>query len=80
MTNYGSMALNEAVVVPTAPTTKEKKCSSCGKPFTCHQQEGCWCASVRLTSAALDSLRSRFADCLCEVCLRKEAVADFTAS
>ncbi len=45
---------------------------ACGKPFTCHQQEGCWCADVRLTSAALDALRARFADCLYEACLRKE--------
>lgn len=65
----------EAVSVPAAPATT-KKCPCCGKPFTCHQQEGCWCANVRLTSAALDASRARFADCLCEACLRNEALKE----
>ncbi len=60
------------VKFPTALATKEKKCPCCGKVFTCHEQEGCWCANVRLTSATLDALRARFADCLCEACLTEE--------
>ncbi len=67
---------HEGVSVPTAPATIEKTCPCCERPFTCHQQEGCWCANVRLTSAALNGLRARFADCLCEACLRREALKE----
>jgi hypothetical protein len=58
-----------------APTNVEKKCSRCGEPFSCKQQAGCWCASLRLQSAMLAELRARYLDCLCEACLRKLAAA-----
>jgi Protein of unknown function (DUF5818) len=35
---------------------------------------------VRLTSAALDALRPRFADCLCEACLKNEALKERSGS
>jgi hypothetical protein len=70
--NFQDAERHETVSIPTAPATTEKKCPCCGKPFTCHQQQGCWCANMRLTSATLDALRARFADCLCEACIRKE--------
>lgn len=73
-------AARKAVSVPTAPATTEKKCACCGKSFTCHEQEECWCANVRLTSAALDALRARFADCLCEACLKNEALKERSGS
>jgi hypothetical protein len=55
------------------PTNVEKKCSRCGEAFLCKQEAGCWCASVRVDPAMLAELRARFADCLCEGCLRKLA-------
>jgi cysteine-rich CWC protein len=64
---------HEGVSLPTAPATTEKKCPRCGTLFTCYQQEECWCANVRLSSPALDALRARFADCVCEACLKNEA-------
>ena len=71
---------HETASAPTAPATTEKKCACCGKSFTCHEQEGCWCANVRLTSAALDALRARFADCLCEACLKNEVLKERSGS
>jgi hypothetical protein len=71
---YVESPREESVSVPTVPAATEKKCPCCGKIFTCHRQAGCWCADVRLTPAALDALRARFADCVCEACLLKEAV------
>jgi hypothetical protein len=59
--------------VGTVPATT-KECPSCGNDFNCSQKEGCWCANVRLAPATLDVLRVRFADCLCEACLMKEAL------
>jgi hypothetical protein len=50
---------HETISAPTAPATTEKKCPCCGRPFTCYQQEGCWCANVRLAAVALDVLRVR---------------------
>jgi len=57
------------------PTNVEKKCPHCGESFTCKQEAGCWCATLRLESATLAQLRARYADCLCEACLRKLAAA-----
>lgn len=51
----------------------EKKCSRCGAAFSCRQEAGCWCASVRVGAALLAELRARYADCLCEVCLKELA-------
>jgi hypothetical protein len=51
----------------------EKRCSRCGVAFHCKQEARCWCANVRLESAMLAELRARYADCLCEVCLRELA-------
>ena len=54
-------------------TEVEKKCSRCGVAFRCRQEAGCWCANVGVESAMLAEIRARFADCLCEGCLRKLA-------
>jgi hypothetical protein len=54
-------------------TDVEKKCSRCGEAFSCKQGAGCWCAGVRVEPTMLTELRARFADCLCEGCLRKLA-------
>ena len=56
------------------PTNVQKNCSRCGESFSCMQENGCWCASLRLESAILAELRARYTDCLCEDCLRKLAV------
>jgi len=51
-----------------APT--QKKCGACGELFTCGAPESnCWCEEVSLSAAALESLRARYADCLCPRCL-----------
>ena len=55
------------------PAEVEKKCSRCGQGFQCKQEAGCWCASVKIDRAILVQLRTRFADCLCEACLRQLA-------
>ena len=49
--------------------TVEKKCPRCGARFTCHQEAGCWCAAVVVHPETLQSLRMRYADCLCGNCL-----------
>jgi Cysteine-rich CWC len=54
-------------------TDVEKKCSRCGGRFSCKQEAGCWCATVRIEPAKLAELRARYADCLCEACLRELA-------
>ena len=58
----------------TTSSHVEKKCSRCGNAFLCKQAPGCWCANVRLERAMLPEIGARFADCLCEACLRKLAV------
>jgi hypothetical protein len=60
--------------VEPMPIHVEKKCPRCGESFQCKQGAGCWCASMRVESAMLGELRARYADCLCEACLRKLAV------
>ena len=54
-------------------TDVEKKCARCGAVFSCRQEAGCWCAGVRVEPAMLAELRARYADCLCETCLRELA-------
>jgi hypothetical protein len=56
-------------------TSVEKKCSRCGAVFSCRQEAGCWCAGVRVEAAILAELRARYADCLCETCLRELTTA-----
>ena len=51
----------------------EKKCPRCGAVSSCRQEAGCWCASVRVEPAMLAELRARYADCVCEACLRELA-------
>jgi hypothetical protein len=53
----------------------EKKCPRCGERFSCKQESGCWCATVRVEPAMLAELRARYSDCLCEVCLRELGTA-----
>jgi len=60
-------------VAEPVSTDVEKKCSRCGERFSCKQEAGCWCANVRVEPAILAELRARYADCLCEACLRKLA-------
>ena len=56
-----------------ARTEVEKKCSRCGAAFSCRQEAGCWCANVRVEAALLAELRARYANCLCQACLRELA-------
>lgn len=49
-----------------------KKCAQCGAEFECRHDSilECHCASVKLNDAARDYLKVKFADCLCNKCLR----------
>jgi len=69
----GARIGSEGEMTETAPGDVEKKCSRCGNAFHCKQEAGCWCASVQVERATLAEIRTRFADCLCEACLRKLA-------
>ncbi len=65
--------ISEGFLNPSVSATVEKKCLRCGEPFSCQQEAGCWCATMRLDPATLAELRTRFSDCLCEDCLRRLA-------
>jgi cysteine-rich CWC protein len=71
MTPMGDRVTATKPVTPRntcAPT--QKKCSACGQLFDCGAPDaGCWCEDVKLTAEALESLRMRYADCLCSRCL-----------
>jgi hypothetical protein len=54
------------------PLVRDKRCAACGQQFAC-RPGGCWCTDVRLTAVTLAQLRQRYADCLCETCLRRHA-------
>ncbi|MGA8222196.1 MAG: cysteine-rich CWC family protein [Candidatus Acidiferrales bacterium] len=55
-----------------APT--QKKCGACGQLFDCGAPSaGCWCEEVKLTAEALESLCTRYGDCLCPRCLTAAA-------
>ena len=54
-----------------------KNCSRCNKPFTCcNEKPGCWCETLILDTTTLNKLRTEFADCLCQDCLRVYANAE----
>ena len=47
----------------------EKKCSECGSPFICEEDEvACWCAS--LPKLSKDQLND--SDCMCKKCLLRQ--------
>jgi Cysteine-rich CWC len=49
-------------------------CEACGDQFTCGATvTGCWCMQVKLTRDARANLRARYKDCVCRVCLEREA-------
>ena len=60
----------------TVSTEVGKTCSRCGNVFRCKQEAGCWCAAVQVERAMLAEIQARFADCLCEACLRKLAAPE----
>jgi hypothetical protein len=50
---------------------KQKRCGKCGETFECGGLLGCWCRDVSLDTAALATLKEKYADCLCPSCLRE---------
>ena len=49
----------------------DKKCSKCGEPFGCKQEEmGCWCERIELSMEALNYLKEHYDNCLCPQCLK----------
>jgi hypothetical protein len=58
---------------------REKRCPACGALFACFAGE-CWCDAVRLTPETQARLRERYADCLCDTCLRQHQQLARTAS
>ena len=48
------------------------KCESCGEPFVCGASlKGCWCTDVEVTESTRQTLRDKFANCVCRTCLEK---------
>jgi len=47
-----------------------KKCSKCGKEFTCgNEKPGCWCEGLFLDIETLNELKEKYDNCLCPTCL-----------
>jgi hypothetical protein len=53
----------------TPPKRQTKTCESCGQAFICNQG-GCWCDALELAYPALEALRMKYRECLCEECLK----------
>lgn len=53
--------------------SKLKKCPECGKLFTCHGKEDCWCESVNIHKREFLIINQKYTDCLCQECLNKYA-------
>ncbi len=47
----------------------EKICGECRQTFSCQQEGGCWCGTVKLDAAQLAWIKQRFENCLCPTCL-----------
>ncbi len=63
----------------TAPTLKN--CAACEVGFLCGAPAaGCWCEDVVVAAEVLDTLRTRYADCLCRRCLVAAASATVAES
>jgi hypothetical protein len=56
------------------PGWRATTCPRCNGPFACgvgaDRAKACFCAGVPLRAERLVELRARWADCLCEACLR----------
>jgi hypothetical protein len=52
---------------------KLKKCPACGKFFTCHEEEDCWCESYQIHKKDFLKLKQEYPDCICPDCLKKYA-------
>ena len=53
---------------------RELKCEACGGDFVCGASlKGCWCSEVQLNDDDRASLKTKYSDCLCRVCLEKQA-------
>ena len=53
-----------------------KTCEGCGASFPCRPSAGCWCDSVRVSTAVLTELSRLHTDCVCPRCLDGHARAD----
>jgi hypothetical protein len=50
---------------------KIKTCPACGATFSCGAETGhCWCQAYELSAETFKFLKNKYADCLCEDCLR----------
>jgi hypothetical protein len=56
----------------------QKICGHCSRSFSCKQETGCWCGSVKLDAAQLAWIKQTYDNCLCPSCLT--AVATGTLS
>ena len=53
--------------------SKQKKCPSCGKVFTCSGESDCWCESVQIHKREFLILNEKYTDCICKDCLNEYA-------
>ncbi len=62
-------------ISPDQPANANRNlvCAHCGTAFECGLSGECWCAAEPYRLRMTD--RAAQADCLCQVCLRKAAVA-----
>ena len=59
----------------TTPETKGEQliCEACGEELLCGAKTGnCWCFDIMIDPAALEDLRSKFQNCLCQDCLKNK--------
>lgn len=51
----------------------EKKCSRCGKTFTCNHEniEQCWCMNEKIEPDAMNFIADNYEGCLCRECIEE---------
>lgn len=49
-----------------------KTCPKCGAAFFCGSKtNSCWCTNYTLDEATLKQISEKYADCLCEDCIKE---------
>ena len=48
-----------------------KTCPSCNKEFICLHNADCWCMNYKLSEEQLTMLKNKYADCICEDCMKE---------
>lgn len=48
-----------------------KICEICNSQFECKHDTTCWCTKYKIEQTILETLKTKFKDCICEDCLKK---------